>query len=384
MRATADLGSPSTGRARRRRRSLDQRALRAVAFAVLAASGLALLTILTFAYLPRYEPAGRSILDNADFREGFRGWEAEGLATLDEAELGHAILQNHNRERTAYLHRRVALPPGPNNLRLSAEIATSGVERGNEPWEAARVYLVQQAPDGTLLWDRPYRLASLIGTSPRQHFVAVFQIPAAIRDVVLGIELPHTTGRMEIANLALALVNEQPLFRLAAALLVAGWSLLAFWVAVGLYRGMRSPTVRAWLLGTFAFLAPGLLMPAPLRAQLIDRLASGFGIDLADPDAFGHAVLFALLALLVRAGRPRDPLLLHLSCWLLLGAVCEVLQLFTPDRDPLVGDWLMAALGAALGLGAAELGLWLQRRFGPAATPRKPWPASDPDARVWP
>ena len=33
---------------------------------------LALLTIATFGYLPRYQPDGRSVLDNADFREGFR------------------------------------------------------------------------------------------------------------------------------------------------------------------------------------------------------------------------------------------------------------------------------------------------------------------------
>jgi hypothetical protein len=212
----------------------------------------------------------------------------------------------------------------------------------------------------------------------------VFEIPAAIREVVLGIELPHATGRMEIANLALAMVDERPSFRLVAALLVCGWSVLGFWVASGLYRTMRSSTVRAWLLGTLAVAAVGLLMPSLLREELIDRLASGFGFDLSDPDAFGHAALFGLLALLVRVGRPRDPPLLHLSCWLLLGAVIEVLQLFTPDRNPQAGDWLMDALGIALGLGAAELGLLLRRRFGPTAAPRKPSPIPDPEARVWP
>ena len=84
---------------------------------------------------------------------------------------------------------------------------------------------------------------------------------------------------------------------------------------------------------TLALLAGGVFMPSVVRQEIIDSLASGFGLRLADPDAFGHALAFALLALLVRSGRPRDPLLLHLACWLLVGAATEVLQLFTPDRD---------------------------------------------------
>jgi VanZ family protein len=108
-----------------------------------------------------------------------------------------------------------------------------------------------------------------------------------------------------------------------------------------------------------------------VRQELIEGLATGFGLDLPDPDAFGHALVFGLLALLVRVGRPRDPLLLHLSCWLLLAAVTEVLQLFTPDRDPEAGDWLMDALGTTAGLLLAELGLWLQRRLESARRRRQ-------------
>ena len=142
--------------------------------------------------------------------------------------------------------------------------------------------------------------------------------------MTLGIELPYTTGRMEVANLDLAIVDERTSFRLAAALLVCGWSLLAFRVTSGLYRSIRIALVRSWLLATLAVLVIGVFMPAQLRGQLIDRLATGFGLRLPDPDAFGHAILFGLLALLVRIGRPRDPLLVHLSCWLLVGAATEV------------------------------------------------------------
>ena len=70
-------------------------------------------------------------------------------------------------------------------------------------------------------------------------------------------------------------------------------------------------------------------------------------------------------------GRPRGSLLLHLACWLLVGAATEVLQLFTPDRDAQAGDWLMDALGSTGGLIVAEVGLGMQRRLAPAKPKRR-------------
>ena len=374
MNVAAGADAHEGRRARRRRQSLHGSALRALTLAVVATTVLALLTIVTFGYLPRYQTDGRSVLDNADFRDDFRGWQVAGLVTLDETELGHAILQNLEPAGEVYLRRTITLPEGATSLRLRADVATSRVEHGREPWQTARVYLVQETADGTKLWDQPHQLVNLVGTTPRQHFQAVFDVSGGSPTVTLGIELPYTSGRMEVANLGLAIVAERTPFRLAAALLVCGWSLLAFRVTSGLYRSIRLPLVRTWLLATLAVLVIGVFMPAQLRRQLIDGLASGFGLRLQDPDAFGHAIVFGLLALLVRIGRPRDPLLVHLSCWLLVGAATEVLQLLTPDRSPEAGDWLIAAIGTTVGLALAETGLWIQRRVERARKAARPPP----------
>jgi len=363
---------------RARRRKLRAGTLRAIALVVMAAVLLALATLLTFAYLPRYQEDGRPILDNADFRDGFRGWQIEGLVTLDESELGHAVLQNRDPAQAVYLRRSIGLPAGRSYLRLGADIATSRVTRGAEPWQTARVYLVQQTGEGEQLWNQANELISLIGTTSRQHYETVFEVPGTIPDAALGIELAYATGRMEIADLELALVDERPTFRLAATLLICAWSLLGLWVSSNLYHSIRDRTVRAWLLATLGVLGFGLFMPSVLRQRLIDVLAGGFGLELPDPDAFGHALVFGLLAFLVRNGRPRDPFLLHLACWLLVGAVSEILQLFTPDRDAQAGDWLMDALGISAGLLLAELVLALRRRLAPARRKRpRPSPAAD-------
>ena len=350
MSVAAERRGPSRAGAPPRRRPLSSAALRGLAAVVIAAALLALLTIATFLYLPRYQEEGRSVLANADFREGFKDWEYEGLVTLDETELGLVILQNWDPQRAVVLRHTVSLPPGRTSLRLSADIAARRVERGAEDWHTARVYLVQQTAEGSQLWHAPNRLVNLIGTTSRQHFSTVFEVPGTIPEVVLGIELPFAVGRMELANLELEIVDERPSFRLVAALLVCGWSVLAFIVVHRLYDSIRSPTVRGWLLATLCVLPAGAVHAVP-AAPAADRCRwrAASACDLSDPDAFGHAMVFGMLALLVRAGRPRDPLVLHLSCWLLLGAVTEVLQLFTPDREPEAGDWLMDALGVERG-----------------------------------
>ena len=64
-------------------------------------------------------------------------------------------------------------------------------------------------------------------------------MPGTIPEAVLGIELAYATGRMEIANLELEVVEERPLFRLVATLLICGWSVLGFRVTHRLYHGIR-------------------------------------------------------------------------------------------------------------------------------------------------
>jgi hypothetical protein len=363
--------------ARRRtgwRRWLDGvRRWRMVVLAITTTLALILGTIVTFLDLPRYQLPGQPILDNADFGAGFRGWQVEGLVSLDESEPGAARLQNRDPEASAFLRRTIDLPPGRTSLRLAIDLATTGVTPGDASWKAARVYLVQKTADGRYDWNRPHMLAVVAGTTSRQRYEGIFEMPGTVPRAMLGIELAYATGSMRIADLELAQLEEQPTFRLAASVLVAGWSLLGFWAVESVYRSIRSSMIRSWLLATAGVLAASLLMPSLLRQALIDGLGRGLGFELANPDAVGHGLVFGLLALLLRCGRSRDPLGLHLACWLLLAMATEIVQLFTPDRDPELGDWLVDAIGASLGLLVAEIGLRLQRRLRPLGPgPKRP------------
>ena len=359
----AALGA-ARGRTRTRERRLSERQLRRILLTMAATALLAVVTVLAFTALPRFEQPGERWLANMDFRHGFEGWQTNGIITLDETELGHVTLQNRNPDQSVYLRRLIELPPGRTYLKVSADVASRQAGRGESSWHTARVYAVQRTAEGRYLWDRPYLLTELVGTAGRHHVARIFEIGASVPYVLLSIELPSVTGMLQVANLKVERLEELPLFRLVATLIVAAWCLLGAWVLHHVVGAIRPAKIRVLLLLTVLVMAAGLFMPTTLRQALIDGLAGGFGIGGVDPDTLGHAVGFTALAFLVRCGRAGDPLLVHAGGWLLVALASEVLQIFTPDRDPTAADWLADSIGAGLGLVLAEGGLKLDRIFG--------------------
>ncbi|HEX6144635.1 MAG TPA: VanZ family protein [Geminicoccaceae bacterium] len=347
-------------------------ALRVMLLAIL----LILATVVTFTVLPRYQEQGVPVADNLDFSEGFRGWSTSGIITLDETELGHAILQNRDPEAIVHLYRQIELPPGRTHLLVAADVATSQVRAGEEQWHRARIFFAQQAPDGTYLWHLPHDVAQLIGTSARHNVRQIFEISPRVRNALLGIELAHATGMFDVANLRIEALEELPSFRLAATLVVTGWCWLGAWVGFRVLHSIRAPKIRLLLLLTAGLTLFGVFMPGTLRQELQNALAAGLGLYGLDLDAAGHAVFFCALAFLVRWARRRDPLVLHFTSWLLIGIAIEVLQLFTADRETSPLDWVADGLGAAVGLILAESALKLERLL--QSPKKKPGPAPDP------
>jgi hypothetical protein len=114
---------------------------------------------------------------------------------------------------------------------------------------------------------------------------------------------------------------------------------------------MPSIRVRFALAGMFGVFAIGLFIPAPIRDRLIDSLhMAGAGEGGIEADMIGHGIVFAIMAFLVRVGRPQDPIWLHLGCWILIAVASEVLQLFTHDRSTSAIDFAVDAFGFVLGL----------------------------------
>ena len=73
-------------------------------------------------------------------------------------------------------------------------------------------------------------------------------------------------------------------------------------------------------------------------------------------------MLFLLLALTCRLGRPRNSLWLSFGTLALVAAASEIVQSFVPVRGPQLHDWLADLAGIAAGLALSELVLRLYWR----------------------
>ncbi len=320
---------------------------------------LTAVTLAAFFLLERYQPAGDQLLAEEPFSTGFPGWTKKGDVTFDDP--GKVTLTNDDPEGRSFIKRTIDLPDGYTLAFLTATVSTESVAAGDDLWQRARIYFAQLDQDGKPDWTQPHNLFRLRGTKSVRTVSQVFPIPSSINQAVLSLEMNNATGQMTISDLKLYPVEEKPDFRRIAIFLMVAWAILCLFAAIAVFKSIPSSKVRLALGGMLGIFAFGLFMPAPVRDALIAALhiPSG-GEEGIEPDMIGHGIVFAIMAFLVRIGRPEDPIWLHLGCWTLIAIASETLQLFTFDRQPSLIDFLVDGVGVLLGL---TLAVYLPRLY---------------------
>lgn len=316
---------------------------------------LIVLTFLTFLLMPRYQTVGDPLIADPAFAGGAADWQQEGLVFSNENSPSEVVLANSGNGVRSVLKRDVALPPGADLLVLRAQVRGDDVRPGPEYWDQGRIYVAQIDAEGNVLWGEDHNAFLLNGTTRIRNYSHAFSIPDDIRTVRVGVELKNATGRMTVHKLQLE-VAERPLaFLIAAGGLLAAWGALIVYSAVRTLRGIESSRIRIWLGIVCVLSVVGLMLPGYVYEDSLLALAYRLGIEHVSIDGIAHAIMFAVLALLVRLGRPDTPLWLHAGAWLLIGVASEVLQLFTVDRETSLGDLGLDALGILIGLSLAHL-----------------------------
>ncbi|MGI9437721.1 MAG: VanZ family protein, partial [Geminicoccaceae bacterium] len=341
--------------------------------AVVATVTMITVTILVFQLLPRYQQIGDALLTDPPFPIGFDGWQQEGFVELDPTSPDHVVLENDDPAGRAFLRRVIPLPPGPSLVLLRADVETERVRSGTELWQRARVYLARLDADGDPPWSEPHHLFRLRGNKSPRRFTQIFEMPDQVSQALLSINLTNATGRMTVGNLELSVVEEQATFRMVKFALIGAWGLLLLAVAVATFRSIPSMEIRLWLGGMAGLFLVALLLPGEIRNQLLAGLPLLSSLGISDPDVIGHAVVFAIMAGLVRWGRPKDPFWLHVALWVLVGIATEVLQLFTLGREASVVDFAVDMGGMLLGLTLAE---FLPSVFSDSTTAQRSHPMS--------
>lgn len=337
---------------KRRRRSVTAKR-NSPGFYLLVIATLTMITatLAAFFTLERYQPVGEALLVDPPFSAGSDGWIEKGQVTFDQGPDGAVTLRNDDPESRTYLKRTINLPEGQTLAYLKAVVSTERVVAGSDLWQRARIYLAQLDETGEPDWSKSHNLFRLRGTKSQRTVSQVFPIPSSVKQAALSLEMNNATGLMTIHDLKLYPVEEQEDFRLVAFSLMAVWAVLVLAAGIMIFKNIPSTKVRLAFGGMLGLFVVGLFMPASVRDGLIAWLHFPTGGEGGiEPDMIGHGVVFMIMAFLMRIGRPEDPIWLHLGCWSLIAIASEVLQLFTFDRQPSIGDFLVDGAGVVLGL----------------------------------
>ena len=336
-----------------------------VVLLLLATTGL-------FKFVQRYEPCGTELLQNANFQQGLTYWKVHGARGAVSVFSGIVTLKNSDASRSVSIRQTLPVPSGQSKLMLMAEVSTEGVEGGVEPWHKASLYLVGRNRGGEFLWKHSHMVMTLEGTRGWRCFSQVFPVIEEAVEFVVGIELGHATGMMQVRNLSLVPVKELSGFGIAVYGLLTCWCAVFLWVGISIIRSARPNIAYGFLIVVMVFIIFSVLVPGPMKTQFLGvlqgeyaKLISFLSAELPWAhdlegvgartmpfalDKMGHFTLFAILAIFMRLARPKDWLVAQVLYLMLFAATTEVLQFFTIERGPRVGDWLFDVSGLAFGL----------------------------------
>ena len=323
---------------------------------------LTLLTALNFLILPRYAAIGPAVPIIGD----------DGL-----------VLQNDDPEAIVRQDFPLELVPDARFYEVTAVAEGWNIEAGKHGWERGRIVLLQQVADGRFRSDLPHVLALLKGNPIRWTFRESFEIGAGATHLVARIELLRATGRLHVYSYAARPMTEAPGFRAAADFLFGGWVALLVamlaWLLLRLQVGRWITVPLTAVAGAALVLSmlPGdLAAPAKILAVgAIDLVSSAEVTEKEKTAALafnffriakgGHVLMFMAVGFMFALARGASSPLAVLTLAIWFSALCEILQLFSPNRWPSMFDLGLntgaATAGFLLALGIGVL--W--RRYSP-------------------
>lgn len=346
---------------------------------------LILATYMLFTLAPRYQISSINLLHNSDFSEGFRNWtESSNCGKLTQ-NLSTVLLQNQKSPCTVFLRQHLPIPLNATQLKLTAEVYTRNVLQGKLPWQSARLSLVGIDQNAQKMWHHPHMIKLPPHSKAWQSVSQVFSIPADAVELIVGLEIIETTGTVAARKLKLMSVSENNWFSIAANSLLILWGVTFLWLGKNLLRLFNSRMIQ----GSFIIISASIIIgccviPGKVRDMILDlfqetiaklkmvltesyiwsyvpaELQTDFSLSL---DKAGHFVLFAILAFLVRIGRPQDRFAAQCTNLLLFAASTEVLQFYISGRQPGITDWLVDVGGLMLGFFSAAIFHHRQNRY---------------------
>ncbi|MBU1698333.1 MAG: VanZ family protein [Proteobacteria bacterium] len=243
-------------------------------------------------------------------------------------------------------------------LKLSADMKCENVQPGEQPWNRARLLLVQH--DGLKdRWDFPHLVASFTGTREWDHYNQFFTIESETKKIRVTAQLSRCTGSFQLRNIRLYPVSQTQLYTWVKRGILTLWGVFSlFLLGSCFFNGKKTIVLQAVLVIAFIAILIGTTMPADMKNQVSNEVKSQIH---ATSDVFenavpwdlskvGHFCFFALFGFILSLLMNREPVILVMINIFLLAGGTEIAQFFIDGRSPLFWDFIIDAAGGLSGI----------------------------------
>lgn len=331
---------------------------------------LVMITIGFFEFTPRYETIGTNLVRNSGFEYGLRSWNVVGGKDIVRVTATGVTLKNYEPSKSVSIRQPLQLPLGVQFVLMEGEISTKNVEQGEESWHNAAVFLIGRTADETHLWSLDHMLIQLSGNKPSRQYSKIFQIVDNVKDILIGASLLNTTGILNVSDLRVFPVKEYTAFGVVMYVLLFVWVIALIIVGRALFSIINSGISRLFLVVIVFTILIGALTPGDVKQhyfsflwdmhvyfgqilnveQSITKEVDIGGLDFfgLDVSRIGHFSLFFALSALIFHSFQNNSSAFNLFSLFIFAAVTEVLQYYSPGRQPMIIDWLYDVAGITL------------------------------------
>ena len=312
---------------------------------------LAIATLISHVRFEQYVQIGPE-LQTADWK--FRTTES---SRVEVTENGLSLFSSDAKTGASALQQLSIVKPGT-VLLVSADMRCANVIAGIKPWNSARLLLAQN--DGKKdRWDLPHTAVALTGTHDWKNYRKAFTIAPGIQNIQLTVQLSQSTGSLQIKNMRVYPVYENPDYKWVRDIILLAWGgYFLLFTGSFLFMDQKNIFARFLLVSAFIAIIAGTTLPGDMKNQVssevkvqIDADSESFKTIIPwDLSKVWHLGFFFLLGLILSIMMRRKPVLQTVTIILLLAGGTEIVQLYIEGRTALLSDFFIDAAGGVTGM----------------------------------
>ncbi len=325
---------------------------------------LTVFTLYPVFFLDRYLDVGDEMLKNHAFDQGTSQWQVSKQKTESGvgSVSGFLCLSSSNIKNSVNVWQNAEFSQKNPILRLQASLRCNDVIPGKEPWDRARLLLVQYQ-EGKGRWDLPHSVASISGNTKWKQYSKIFFLVPDIDSLKVAMQLRRCKGALYIKNLSLKPVQEAAWYPWMQKTVFLLWGLFLIYIFYSYADIGKKFLIRAVLIIIFLIILSGTLMPGKIKHEIVDSINNQiykiYSIKnknnlKAQAQTFipqaSHFIFFAMFTIGLILLNPKTDFYLVIFDIIILAGATEIMQCYINGRGPGAVDFIIDIAGGLTGI----------------------------------